>query len=257
MPLKIDTLQNSSGLIDSSQTANYELFNNHLLLPQGSKPVLHFTNYDFVVAGILFFLYILFVWLYVSNRKRLNQIIKGFYINRYANQLAREELAIGYRVSLFLAMLFVFSLSIFFVQLNNYFVFFVINNSISYLIVSAAIIVLYFCKFIFIKILAFIFKLGKEEKEYKMGILLFCNALGIFMFPIVICLQFVNRVEPLVFIYSGLSVVSLFLVIRLIRSFAIGLNSNRVSLFYLFLYICTFEILPFMIGAKLFILNCK
>ena len=84
------------------------LFKNHLLTVKNNKPEVHFTHYDFVITGILLFLYILFVWMYVSNYKKLSQIIKGFYINRNTNQLSRDELSIGNRVSVFLSIFFNF-----------------------------------------------------------------------------------------------------------------------------------------------------
>jgi hypothetical protein len=65
----------------------------------------------------------------------------------------------------------------------------------------------------------------------------------------------VKDVSPEVFIYSGGSVFVLLLLIRVLRGVLIGFNSIRVSKFYLFLYLCTLEILPFVIMAKLFMQN--
>jgi hypothetical protein len=82
----------------------------------------------------------------------------------------------------------------------------------------------------------------------------FINLLGLIMLPVVICLEFVKHVNPVVFIYTGLFLIIGFLCMRLLRGIVIGMRSNRVSKFYLFLYLCTLEIVPFVILVKLFML---
>lgn len=236
----------------TKDTAAPSLFGNHSLHPKNSGPRIHFTNYDYGVTLIIFFLYVLYVWLYVSNRKRLNQIVKGFYINRYANQLSRDEVALGNRVSVFLAILFVFTLTLFITQVNEYYGFTKSNSYTLFLLISLSIVAIYGTKLILIRILGHVFKMDKEAGEYRMSIFLFGNVLGLFMFPVVICLEFVKQASPLVFISTGLGIILIFLFIRLIRGFVIGFNSVRISKFYLFLYLCTLEILPFVIAVKLF-----
>jgi hypothetical protein len=103
----------------------------------------------------------------------------------------------------------------------------------------------------------FIFQNEKEAGEYATTLFLFCNILGIFLLPVVIGVAFVKQVPPVTFIYFGMFIYALFIVIRLLRGIIIGVNSIRVSKFYLFLYLCTLEILPFVIMSKLFILNNK
>lgn len=243
--------------MDSVITSTPSIFQNHLLIPKNEQPLLRFSDTDYGATAIIFFLYILYVWLYVSNRKRLRQIVKGFYINRYANQLAREEVTIGNRVSVFLAALFVLTLTLFLIQLNEYYGFTNYNNYTLFIITTVGIILAYSVKFIVVKFLAFVFKMTKEANEYRMSIFLFVNVLGLFMFPVVVCFAFVKNASPLLFIYTGMAIIGLFLFIRLVRGTIIGLNSLRVSKFYLFLYLCTLEILPFVIAVKLFILNNK
>jgi len=74
--------------------------------------------------------------------------------------------------------------------------------------------------------------------------------LGLFMLPVVMCLAFVKQISPLVFIYSGFGLISVFLFTRLARGLIIGFNSMRVSKFYLFLYLCTLEFLPLLFAVK-------
>jgi len=238
------------------------LFRGNLLTVKNAKPEIHYGNYDYWVTGILLFLYILFVWMYVSNYKKLGQIIKGFYINRYSNQLSREELAIGNRVSVFLSIFFISTLTLFICRLLPFlgfhlFVFGSANIGILAIVLALLITATYCIKFAVIMIAGTIFQLQREANDYIMTIFLFCNTLGLFMFPLVLCLTFVKQVPPAVFIYAGLGIITIFLSVRIIKGIILGLNSSGISKIYLFMYLCTLEILPFIIMVKLFMLYVK
>ena len=234
------------------------LFRNNLLQVKTSEPQLHVTKFDFKVAGILFLAFVMFVWLYAVNRKRLNQVIKAFYINRYANQLARDEVSIGNRVTIFLSTLFVLTFALFITQLANYYGFFQQEDQlILFLKVAGMIIVAYAIKMLSVRVFGSIFQNQKEANDYGMTVFLFCNTLGLFMLPVVIGLAFIRQLPPEIFIYSGYVIFVFFLCIRLLRGAIIGFNSIRISKFYLFLYLCTLEILPFVIMVKLFILKIE
>ncbi len=243
-------------VIDTLHTTS--LFKDNLLTKKTDELQLHYTKYDYGVAAVLLLAFILFVWLFASNRKRLSQVIKAFYISRHSNQLGRDEISLGNRVSVFLSLLFVITGTLFIVQVaDHYSYFFNVNRAILYFEISLIICFIYGIKMMVIRIFGYIFQKQKEAGDYAMMIFLFCNTLGLFLLPIVVCLAFVKDVSPLIFIYSGFGVSALFLCIRLLRGVIIGINSNSVSRFYLFLYLCTFEILPFVIMVKLFFQNVK
>ncbi len=247
----------SIALSHSSDTAlTSSLFQDHLLSKQTEAPQLHFTDFDFGVASILLLAFILFVWLYSTNRKRLNQVIKAFYITRFSNQLGRDELSLGNRVSIFLSLLFVVTFSLFIYQLCIFYGYIVAETNFLFCVKIAILIAaVYGLKILVVRFFGFVFQNQKEAGDYSMMIFLFCNILGLFLLPIVVSIAFVKNVSPSIFIYSGLCVFVLLLLIRVLRGVMIGVSSNRVSKFYLFLYLCTLEILPFVIMAKLFMQN--
>ncbi len=245
-------------LAQDSLAAN-SLFKSHLLPLKSKEPQLHITSSDFWVAGILLLLYTLFVWLYVSNRKKLNQVIQAFYINRSGGQLTRDDLALGNRVSVFLSIFFIVNLTLFIRHLLPYYGFDFFDSNVTLLGIVTAILVImtYGIKFLVIRLLGYIFKVQKETSEYAMLVFLFCNTLGLFLLPIVIGLSFIEQVSPSVFIKGGLAIIAVFIGVRTVRGLFLGLNSPRISKFYLFMYLCTLEILPFIILAKLFMLEVK
>jgi hypothetical protein len=242
--------------LDTLHTAS--LFKDHLLQPKHDQPALHFTNYDFGVGAILLASFAVFVWLYAANRKRLRQVVRAFYISRYTNQLGRDELTISNRITVSLSLLFVVTFSLFISQVAEYYHYITPAESTVFFFKSAVLIcVTYLVKVAAVRFFGFVFQNQKEAGDYSLIVLLFCNILGLFLLPVVICMAFIRDVSPEVFIYTGAGVFATFLLIRVLRGVLIGLNSVKVSGFYLFLYLCTLEILPFVVMVKLFMINLK
>lgn len=234
------------------------LFHGHLLEVKSKKPQLHLTQYDFGVTALLFIAFLIFVWLYISNTKRLKHVIRSFYINRFANQLLREEFSLVNRVSVFLSIIFILVLTLFAGEIFTYYGWFkTYGYGYLLLVISLTIIVFYAIKITSIRFLGLVFKTTKESLEYVMTVVLFENTLGLFLLPVVIGLMFVKQASPEIFIYIGIGIILLFLLVRLIRGLMIGLNSPRISKFYLFLYLCALELLPLIVVVKLFLLFVK
>jgi hypothetical protein len=229
------------------------LFSGHELQPQHVQPLLHLTSYDYIVALVLFVSFGAFVWLYVSNQKKLGLLIKGFYAFRYGGQLSRDEYSVSNRVGFLLSVLFLFTIALFTGQVIEYYGLEISwSRSSMYIALVVCMILMYLVKYLMIRLSGFIFKVGKEAQDYSSAMFVFINILGLFMLPVVICLEFVKQINPLVFISTGFLFILGFLCMRLLRGLVIGISSNRVSKFYLFLYLCTLEIVPFVILVKLF-----
>ncbi len=242
----------SSKIAKDTTSLTTSLFTGHLLQPKHSEPILHSTNYDYIISGMLLFSYAMFVWLYVTNRKRLNQVVKGLFMVRYANQLAREEVSMGNRVVVFLSALFVFTLTLFLNQIAIYYgvpsPFGIVST---FFLTALTIFVIYAVKLLTVHVTGVIFETRKEVEEYIISVLLFCNSVGLFLLPVVICITFLRQINPSVFIYTGTLLFVIFLITRIVRGLIIGLKSKRVSKFYLFLYLCTLEIMPLALMVKL------
>ena len=240
----------------SSDSLAESLFQGHLLKVKSRGPELHVTNLDVGMVILLFFAFLLFVWLYTSNRKKLNQVIKSFYTNNYANQLAREDISIGNTLSIVLFTLFVLIVALFITQVIYHYGFLKNKDWLIVFVKIAGILVgTYGLKIFIVQALGFIFQNQKAAKEYSMVVLLFCNMLGLFLFPVVVGLAFAKQISPTLLIYSGFMLFGLFLFIRLFRGIIIGYRSMLISKVYLFLYICALEIAPMIMLAKLIMLK--
>lgn len=239
--------------LSSQDSISPSLFQHHELPLQHSRPLIHLTNYDYVVALVLFISFSTFVWLYVANTKKLEQLIRGFYVTRMGTQPSRDEYSASNRVGFLLSILFLFTMTLFAGQAIEYFrIDAKMSKTTMYIVIASGLILMYLAKYIAISLSGFIFKVEKEASDYSAAMFIFINLLGLFMLPVVICLEFVKQLNPVIFIYAGMFFVLSFLCIRLWRGIVIGFSSNRVSKFYLFLYLCTLEIVPFIILVKLF-----
>lgn len=248
-------LSQAESSVDSNSTT-VSLFEQHLLPVQHTQPQLHPPQSDFWPAAILTGLYLMFIWIYVANRKKITQMISAFYLNRFNNLLSRDEFTIGNRVAVFLSLFFIVANTIFIVHLLSYLkVNFPFNTLVLSSLIGGGLLILYAGKMILINVFGYVFQVQKEASEYARLVFLYCNLLGLFMLPLSVCVVFMKQFSPAIFITAGVSMISIFILVRIIRGLFVGLNSTRISKLYLFVYLCTLEIMPFVILAKLFMLN--
>jgi hypothetical protein len=94
---------------------------------------------------------------------------------------------------------------------------------------------------------------GQQEvfKEYLLGIYHSYRFEAFFLFLFIILMSYTDILPVKDFILSGIFIVGIVYLIRVIRLLIIFLNRN-ISIFYLILYLCALEILPVLIIVKYF-----
>jgi len=94
---------------------------------------------------------------------------------------------------------------------------------------------------------------GKKEEfhEYLVGIYQSYRYGGLVIFIIVILLLYTDFFPPEVYVFSGVLILGLMYLVRIIRLLIIFIKRN-ISIFYLILYLCALEILPVVISVKYF-----
>ena len=94
---------------------------------------------------------------------------------------------------------------------------------------------------------------GQREifRQYLLGIYQSYRFGALFLFIIIILIAYTRILPVGGFIISGIIVVGMMYLIRIIRLLIIFLNRN-ISIFYLILYLCALEILPVLIVIKYF-----
>lgn len=231
------------------------LFTGHEAQPRSLEPKPHESSHPFWMFGLLFTVFVVFVSLRVLYGKRLRQEIDAFFTSRAVNQLMREEHALSNRVSISLTILFLTLLSLFLYQSFTYYGYFGYDNftgPVFFLRIFGFVVVLFAIKLLVVRTLGGLFKVEMASSEYIFNIFLYHKALGMFLFPITIAIAFVREVPVHYSITAGWVVVATVLCYRTLRTLLAGIQTAGISKYYLFLYLCTLEILPLIVLIKLF-----
>jgi hypothetical protein len=110
---------------------------------------------------------------------------------------------------------------------------------------------IYFGKFIGLKVIGWLLNMQKAADSYIFIVFIINKVIGIFLLPFLILIAFSN--EPvysisLVLSWVGIGALAIY---RLILGFATIRNEVRFNLFHFFLYLCAFEIVPLLLIYKL------
>lgn len=254
VPTIDSTIKLSPKIPNSTSTS---LFSNHLLKPSSDQPDWKAPNTDYWIPGILFFCFVVYVYLKTQYRKKINEVFNVFFSNRTLNKLSREDYALNNRLSLGMMLVFILTSSLFLYELNDRYKWMKTIYGYEFwtyvkiiLIVSG----LFFSKIFMVRMLGMIFNRSHEAEEQIFNIFLFNKVLGLFLFPIVIGIVFIDAHYKNLFIYSVPILLSLIFIYRILRSFSSYITDSNFSKLYLFMYLCALEIIPLVVIIKLFII---
>lgn len=189
------------------------------------------------------------------SNNRFKQSLKSLLNYSVAQEITREEKVFFHRANLLLTLNHIICVSLFIFCLNDLIHFSNNKSPIStFVLIPLFIIAIYAIKYIFSKVLFFIFNDLSLSNEYIFNISLYNHLLGVFLIPILGLCYFSGLSTSIILAYFALPVISISLIMRMFRLVVIG-KSKGVSYFYIFLYICTLEILPLVALYRFFILK--
>ena len=191
-------------------------------------------------------------WVRLFSKKYLGLLVKSVISYQDANTLFREKNSLIERASFLINLLFLSNVSIFTLQLKNYFE---IDTSsyqdyVLYLIVFSSLLALYIFRIFTTGFIGYVFLKQKVFMEYFHNVNIYTKNTALALFPIIIALQFLPYSYLETIIYIGIAIVTILYLLLYIRAFQIIIRKN-VSIFYMILYLCAFEISPFLIVYKL------
>lgn len=212
----------------------------------------NFVNQDglflmFLLIGLLF------GWINIFHRKRFVQVLNAFFVTRIINQLIREENSLLQRVFIMVSVIFILILSIFVFQTA---VFFNVHlpgggHVLLFFACALGVSIIYFSKFLIVNFTGYLFDAEKLTKDYFYNIFLVNNFIGLLFVPLVLLIAYTHLIPKETLILSGGIVYLLSFIYRITRGFVLALNGSQYSMFHIFLYICTLEILPLFLLIKL------
>ncbi len=156
-------------------------------------------------------------------------------------------------VSVLLDVLFYINISFFLFKLLEHYSIgvFKLNGFSVFMICLAFTLFVYFIKWFIHKLLGATFLISKYVSEYLFQIFLFNKMTGIILLPFIIGYSFIPiEIKPII-LKIFLILIILIYIIRIFRGLIISIN-NKLSVFYIILYLCTLEFLPILIFCKLY-----
>ena len=185
---------------------------------------------------------------------RFNLGLKALLSYSVAQEITREEKVLFHRSNLFFTAIHLFTTALFIFQFRQH-----LNsgeeevNSFSFfLLILAFISGMYAIKYFSFRLISFTFNDFSIAPEYIFNVSLYNGLQGTILIPILCISYFTDILLPFVLVY--IAVPSLFFVflLRLFRLFKIG-SYKGVSYVYIFVYICSLEILPLVVLYRILI----
>ena len=188
------------------------------------------------------------------SKNRFKQAIKALFNNAVSQEIVREEKVFFHRSNVLFTIIHLLSTSLFLYHIKEIINVSPGNNFLFFLLIVGFLVVVYIIKYIFSQVLFYILNDTHTASEYIFNVSLYNNLLGVVLIPILCVTYFSSLDFNIIFTYIASPLILLIFILRLIRLYAIGI-SKGISYFYIFLYICTLEILPLVVLFRIFIFN--
>ena len=246
-----DTTSDMQSIVFPVNPVKTSFFTSHLLKSGQINPV-SFIKFQPDWILVLFLLsFGLLAWIQISFSKRLKQILLAPYSKRFLNRLVRDGNVIKERISVALVILYFIGIPLFLYQMNILLLHHKIYNLTGfrmYLWIVVSLLIYWLVKILLIRFLGKIFKTYQATYEYILNIFILIFISGIFLLPLLVLTVYLKSVFLL---YICLIFFILLFLFRFIRGFIIGISVSKFSYMLLIVYLCSLEILPVIILAKL------
>lgn len=249
-----DSIQQDTAMIHESPRAfpsliSEQLHSGDMLIIERSA-----IEHPFWVAGILIASFVLLAWGRIFFERRLEMIFRAVFARNYANQLIREGNIFNERIGLVLFLIYLAMISLFVYLAAPLFTRSLppLPDILLYLLIMGFFLCFWFFKVIMSRFLSSLFNTGEHSRELLANMYLYNLFAGILLLPLLACMAYAQQE---VFFYITLTIIGLLYTFRMLREALIGFTVIKFSVFHLFLYLCTLEILPMIVLAKILTQN--
>ena len=256
MPLT-DSQDSSNGAIDSAENKSLNgpgVFKNHLLKPvnPNARP-LNDTISDWLTISLIVMM-VFFTWFRLFYYKIFRQLLTSYFNMTASNQIVRDESYLLQRASLVISIisyllggLFLYQISV----LYDWQIYWLQKGLVRFVLFSLIIAISYSVKMILLRVLSVIFNQEKAAGTYIFNLFLMIMMAGLILFPANIFLAYSNASVKHFAAIATIVLISLMFLFRLSRAIRIWFSIPQFSFFYLFLYLCAFEVAPLLVVWKL------
>ena len=203
------------------------------------------------IMAVVLFLLIYMGLLNLFLSKDIYGIIQAFYNKRAFANLANEDNLLTSWTFIALFSLFGLTLGLYLYQYIAYKqITFDITGFQLFIALSLVVLALFGLKILVLRLLGFIFDIGRLVKEYiSILFVTYFNLTFIFL-PLVVCFSLISGgLKPYLLLLSACIIIAIF-AIQYLRSAINIISKFRFRKIYLFLYLCALEICPILILIK-------
>jgi hypothetical protein len=186
-------------------------------------------------------------------RKFINQVITTLVNFQLADKLLREKNVIVRRAFLMMNLNFLLVFSLFIMLLMKIFeIRFTEKQFLNFLLILGIVMSILLVRLFLFYTVAFIFNWIPAVNKQIHSIYLINKNIGLLLLPLVFTAIYTTPIVSRIIIFTGLGLILLAFLYKLVRGFQIIIK-NGILLFYAILYLCTLELLPWVLSSKLFI----
>ena len=204
-------------------------------------PQLRFPPHEGWITLVLFCCLLLFTWVRIINPHKIPSLISGFFKGGFTG----EKTITPDSIALFI--IFICSVSLLILQaLQVYDIKIRFTTLEEFFMLSMVVFAYYLLKTVALYLCGTIFKVKSEAADYISKIYSSAHLAAVGLFPAAIALTFVNNINIFSFEKGILASLLLLFAYRTGKMFILMMNRG-LPIVYLFLYLCTLEIIPLVI----------
>ncbi len=252
-----DSQDSSVSAIEQAENKSLKgpgVFKNHLLKPSNpnARPI-NDTISDWLTISLVVMV-VFFTWFRLFYYKIFRQLLTSFFNMTASNQIVRDESYLLQRASLVISIisyllggLFLYQISILF----DWQIYWLQKGLIRFVLFSLIIAISYSIKMILLRALSVVFNQEKAAGTYIFNLFLMIMMAGLVLFPANIFLAYSAGTVKHFVATVAILLMGLMFLFRLSRAIRIWFSIPQFSFFYLFLYLCAFEVAPLLVVWKL------
>ncbi len=203
------------------------------------------------ILPVLMICFAIIAWIRVSYRSRFTQLVQAFYSKQSMNLLIREGGGAYDLINLSLGFIFICSVALLLFQ-------FLESRSgpaasgslhfLLFLVLAGSIVLWLVFRLFLVRLLGWTFRTFEITSQYLMSSMTYHFMIGIILLPFLVIIAYTH--SDLI-LYISLGITGILFLLKLFRGIVIGLSDTKFSIFYLFFYLCTVEILPILTIIKI------
>ena len=230
------------------------LFTSQQLRPESFRTVPFTKNPPGWILGVILICLILIAWTHVFYSNRIRLMFKAPFSQRNVNQLLRDGNIMTERFTLTYSAVYILTFSLLLFEINRILVgfrFTHLNDMTIFGILNLFVIGYYVLKMCVIWFLGSVFKTRETTLNYQLNLMILSMITGPVLLVFLIPFLFIPDIKLL---YMSIMAAGILLLFRFVRGFFIGMSLTKFSYLFLFVYLCSLEILPVLILVKILLI---